>query len=71
MQPSAKTRTQPASPRKRNMRPEFAPGEQIFKSNFAAGDCDLLSASALEGRRGCARECDEILRRPPASDRCG
>ena len=20
---------------------------------------------------GCARECDEILRRPPASDRCG
>ena len=29
------------------------------------------SANAPAGRRGCARECDEILRRPPASDRCG
>src|SRR5436190_2300160 len=32
-------------------------------------DCDLVNASAPAGRRGCAPECDEILRPPPASDR--
>jgi len=34
MQPSAKTRLQPVFPRKRSMCPQFAPDEQIFKSNF-------------------------------------
>ena len=42
-----------------------------IQERFRPGDCDLLSASAPEGRRGCAPECDEILRQPPASDRCG